>query len=307
MTLQVPEYLQTETYDARDDRRVAFDMPIQPGVVGSGDLAVAQRGAGANMSVDVAVGMAFVQGTTQSRQGMYHVFNSATENVVVGAAHSTLPRLDQIILRIFDSTVSGASDTPTLSTLAGTATSGATLDNRSGAATLPDDSIRLADVLVPAGASSIVTADIRARRQRARGQFVTASPSTSGPTISTVAFGAVIPQLTITAEFSGKPVRITSDVQFHVQSGYGLTGSTNAIMQIYATHDGTAITGSGRTNQWAGGDAANLDDEKFPLSLDLVHTPTAGRHTYAIMGYTSMTTAIAQQVERSLVIEELIR
>ena len=98
----------------------------------------------------MAAGAAWVQGDDTARQGLYHQVNDAAVTGLVAAGHATNPRIDQVILRIFDSSVTGVSDTPTLSTLAGTATGGATLDNRTGAAALPNGAIRIADILVPA-------------------------------------------------------------------------------------------------------------------------------------------------------------
>jgi hypothetical protein len=121
------------------------------------------------MTVSVAAGDAVVDMDSGSFNGRYFQKNDAAVVVTVGAAHATLPRIDQIILTINDSTVSGASDTPTLSCLAGTATSGATLDNRTGAAGLPRNSVRLADVLVPAASINMVAGNIRVRRPWARG------------------------------------------------------------------------------------------------------------------------------------------
>lgn len=145
---------------------------IQEGVVGANDLKVAQRGAGANMSVDVAAGMAWVQIDTGTRNGLAHVVADATANVTVTASNGTNPRIDQIIVRYNDTSIpTGSGNTPTLEVLTGTATAGATLDNRTGALALPSDCMRLADILVPAASSSVTTANIRDRRPWARGAF----------------------------------------------------------------------------------------------------------------------------------------
>lgn len=144
----------------------------QEGVYGATDLKVVQRGAGANMSVDVGAGDAWVKADQGTRNGLYFQTNDATVNVVVTAAHATLPRIDQAVLTVNDGTAGvGSGDTATLTVLAGTATSGATLDNRNGAAALGNNRIRLADILVPAASSSVVTANIRDRRPWARGFY----------------------------------------------------------------------------------------------------------------------------------------
>lgn len=143
---------------------------IQEGIIGAGDLLVAQRAAGATMTVDVSAGAGWVQVDTGTRNGISHVYSDAVANLPIAAAHATLPRVDQVVLRYNDSSLpTGAGDVPTLEVIAGTPTTGATLDNRTGAAALPNDCLRLADVLVGAAAGSITNAVIRDRRPWARG------------------------------------------------------------------------------------------------------------------------------------------
>lgn len=163
MTLWTPHYLQTKTYSAQRLRMVHAGLVgvNGEGVVDAGDFAVGQRGAGANMSVDVAAGAAFVRGDDSSRQGFYHVVNDAIVNVAVAASHASLPRIDTAIVRVYDSTViGGGTDAATVEVLTGTATSGATLANRTGAATLPATAIRIADILVPGASTTVTTANI---------------------------------------------------------------------------------------------------------------------------------------------------
>lgn len=159
-----PEFLQTRTYGADRLRYLNDRLPL----LGEGceglDMLVSQRGAGANMSVDVAAGDAWIRGDSTTRQGLYHLVNDAVANTAVGAADPANPRLDQIIARINDTTILGGSDVPTLEVVAGTATVGASLDNRVGAAALPASAILLADVLVGAAVASITNANIRDRR-----------------------------------------------------------------------------------------------------------------------------------------------
>lgn len=140
MAVEFPRFLQTKTYSAKLLRDVFLDAPIQNGVVNTGDLMVTQRAAGANMSVDVAAGSAWVKGTSSARQGIYNVYNDATVNLALVSANPTNPRVDQIILRVYDSSDGGsAQDLGAVEVVTGTATAGATLTNRNGAAVLPAD------------------------------------------------------------------------------------------------------------------------------------------------------------------------
>lgn len=162
MTVQLPEFLQTQKYSAQRIRQMMRSSGlIQEGIVHFGDFQVKQRGAGANMSVDITAGDAWVQGDDTARQGLYHVGNDAVVNLAVPAANATNPRIDQVVLRVYDSTIiGGAKDEAVLELVAGTATAGATLANRTGAAALPSSALRLADIVVPALDTTIETAQI---------------------------------------------------------------------------------------------------------------------------------------------------
>lgn len=168
----VADYVTNKSLPFQRERAQLGDQGggFQEGVVNQTDLAVSQRGAGANMSVDVAVGAAWVQIDTGTRNGVSHLYSDAIVNTAITAAHATLPRLDQVVLRYNDSFIpTGAGDVPTIEVVAGTPTTGATLDNRTGATALPNDCLRLADVLVPAASSTVVSANIRDRRLFCRG------------------------------------------------------------------------------------------------------------------------------------------
>jgi hypothetical protein len=162
MALWLPEFLQTQKYSAQRMRAMmATSGLLQEGIVDAGDYKVSQRGAGANMSVDIAAGEAWVKGDDAARQGWYHVVNDGTVNLAIPAAHATLPRVDQVVLRVYDSTViGGPTDAAMLEVVSGTATAGASLSNRTGAAALPATAIRLADVLIAAAGTKIENAAI---------------------------------------------------------------------------------------------------------------------------------------------------
>lgn len=162
MTVLAPEFLQTTKYSAQRMRAMmAAASIIQEGIVNFGDFAVSQRGAGANMSVDVAAGDAWILGDNTARQGLYHVGNDGNVNVAVPAAHATNPRIDQVVLRVYDSTViGGEKDLATIEVISGTATLGASLSNLTGAAALPSTAIRLAYILVGAAVTKVETANL---------------------------------------------------------------------------------------------------------------------------------------------------
>jgi hypothetical protein len=146
------------------------------GGAGSGAYAVTQRQAGSNMSVDIAanIGALLVAGTTISFQGNYWVPpHSAVISETISAADATNPRVDQIIVQTFDNAIdSSGLNTSRTTVLTGTPTAGASVGisgNRNGAAALPANSYRLADVVVPAGSTSVTNANIFDRRPKQRG------------------------------------------------------------------------------------------------------------------------------------------
>src|SRR3989304_3852001 len=114
-------------------------------------LAVAQRGAGANMSVDVASGKARVNGTIRTF--------SSTTNVVISASDPTNPRKDLIVIN----------SAGTLIARTGTAAAADPVANTKRETFSPDPpemtagDIVLAEVWVGAGVTSILTADISDR------------------------------------------------------------------------------------------------------------------------------------------------
>jgi microcystin-dependent protein len=146
---------------ALDLRRYLAILISSEGVAGSGDMAVAQRSAGANMSVDIAAGEAYVQGDSVTNQGFYFALNDATYNLTgFTAAHGSLPRIDRVVLRVRDAFHGDAASDVAFAILTGTATSGATLANTTGAATPGNGELVLANILVPAAATTITTANI---------------------------------------------------------------------------------------------------------------------------------------------------
>lgn len=154
-------------YDAVDVRRMTANFDLGEGVETYDSYRVSQRGAGANMSVDCNMDQhAYIRGDAVALQGIYKIApHSATINESVTAADGTNPRVDRVILELKDNThdASGSNLVQTR-VVAGTPTGGATLDNLTGAASVPNSAMLLADVLVPALSTSVTNANIRDRR-----------------------------------------------------------------------------------------------------------------------------------------------
>ncbi|MGW5074080.1 hypothetical protein [Rhodococcus sp. NPDC004095] len=130
---------------------------------------VSQRGAGANMSVDVAVGDGLLNLPTNA-YGFWG-WTDATENVVVTAANPTNPRIDVVVAWV-DTTVTstGSSNSPSalkFQIMAGTpAGSPVVMNDATIQSTLGSGVawIKLATIAVAAGSTSVVTANITDQR-----------------------------------------------------------------------------------------------------------------------------------------------
>lgn len=186
---------------------------IQEGVVGAGDCKVSQHLAG-NMSVDIAAGDFWVQLDTGTRPGLGHGYNDSVANPAVTAAHATLPRIDRVGIQWNDANlaIGTGGNIPTFRVIAGTATSGATLDNLTGAAAIPNDFLLLADLLIPAASTGVLTANIRDRRKWSRGAYSNIL-NTSGNKTTTSANNPPTAAIDATnwsprIELSGVPVRL---------------------------------------------------------------------------------------------------
>lgn len=274
---------------------------LQEGVVGLGDLKVSQRGAGANLSADVAVGAAWVQLDTGTRNGVGHVYSDAIFNAgPFTAGNGTNPRIDQAILRWNDTSIpTGAGNVPTIEVLTGTATSGATLDNRLGATALPNDCVRLADVLMPISAASVTTANIRDRRPWARGACVFGVRSTSVALPGVVSPGSELDTTNwkFRVECSGVPVRLSlGPAAFTVLAGNVAT--------VRFWMDGADLANSQGIQSNTNNTAVNLLEDG---SFSVVFTPAAGSHLMSVAGQYQSGGATPTIGPATFTVEELIR
>jgi hypothetical protein len=148
-----------------------YDDLFGEGVVGENDLKVEANGTPA-MRVNVLAGTGYVDFDTPEG-GKRWLYNSATSDsglpgapgtdweTTFTAAHGTNPRIDRVVAKAYDGLVdSGGLYGPKLAVVAGTATGGATLANLTGAAAVPANSILLANVLIPAAATTIPNSNI---------------------------------------------------------------------------------------------------------------------------------------------------
>lgn len=147
-------------YAAREDRQILATLFTEGvGNVQAGHLAVTQRAAGANMTVEVAAGTCYVTGDDVTRQGMYRTDVTAIESVTIAAAPASNSRIDLIVARVYDAQeIGGAKHGLLIEAVTGSAAPSPV------APPLPNTAIPLAQVFVAAGATSIVAANIADRR-----------------------------------------------------------------------------------------------------------------------------------------------
>lgn len=154
----------TIQYSARDLRASLLGSIFsREGVIDrrGGHLRVTQRGAGANMTVDVAPGRAAVFGDDASDQGTYEVNSTTTQNLAIPAPSSSSARTHRVILRVRDRSENGTWAANTYDAVLQVQA------DTNAAAALPPSAIALATVTTPANATSVTTAMVGDQRQRA--------------------------------------------------------------------------------------------------------------------------------------------
>ena len=210
-----PGFLQNRTdHPARELRGMIGALISSAGIIGVNDLLVAQHAAGANMSVDVAGGQGYIQGTEDPNQGFYYILNDITVvNKVIAAAHASLNRIDCVVARIHDTQYSGVTDSWAIEVVQGTPGSVPV------APTLNANSLILAQVYVAAAVTSILNANITNERvQVSVYASVINAILTGTPTAPTAAAGTNTTQVATTAfiqaALAAANIRLTSPTEF---------------------------------------------------------------------------------------------
>lgn len=155
-----PSWLQNGSHTAENDRLTANQITwAQTGVRRTNDLVVSQSGT-PGMSVSIAAGWAAILGTSTATQGVYIAYNDAAVSGTITTADATNPRIDRVCLTVSDSAYTGSTNTVAVNVVAGTPAGSPV------APATPANSISLATVLVGAGVTSILNANITDTRVR---------------------------------------------------------------------------------------------------------------------------------------------
>lgn len=148
-----PSWLQNGSHPAENDRLTMQGIIATSGIFTSGSLAVTQSGTPA-MSVQVADGWGAIVGNYTTNMGVYQFYNDAATTLTVTTADPTNPRIDKVVATISDSFYTGVTNTVAFQVLAGTPAGSPV------APATPVMSLALATISVPAGATSILNANI---------------------------------------------------------------------------------------------------------------------------------------------------
>lgn len=257
MTLHAPLWEQNDSYPAALDRTL-IDVLFATGggVVLSTDLAVTQRGAGANMSVDVSAGKIVIPGTDISDQGKYLCWSDAVTNVVIATAPGTgLSRIDLVVAKVRDADAIGGSNNDwVIQAVTGTAATTGT----QVAPAAPASSVTLAAVAVGPNVTSIVTGNLSDTRPTTRvsvrnnpqgtiylssGQTIGAAAQCSPMAVSSLRGGMTSPSNNLVVPVAGI-YRVACQIQY-------ISGGTSTAIGAMVYKNGSA---SGiLSQQWASG------------------------------------------------------
>lgn len=262
-----PNFLQAGSYGASGWTNYFQALMSGTGVIGSGDLAVSALGS-PNMSVNVAQGQVIMPGTlgstggfptnlnaqttyglpsTFTSQGAYESWNNATTNLVISAANPTNPRIDLVCASTQDAQYSGSNNQAILQVITGTPAASPSPPSS------PANTVVLAQVLVPANATSITTGDITDERP-----FMSLAPASavSGrmyPTGQTILSSGTAAQITsLTTDYARGGVTIASNTLTVPVAGLYLI---SAAIQWQANSGGVLAAGNYATSIYRNGGA----------------------------------------------------
>lgn len=148
----LPIWLQNKANKARIERLYLDGLFANDGIVKTGDYAVSAQPT-PDMTVRVAAGQAWVRGNEITNQGVYSVTNDGIVTVTIPTADSA-PRIDLVILRVYDSDVSGSFNEAQIEVVKGFAATSPTPPD------LPKNSIPLARISVGAGVGTVTNSNI---------------------------------------------------------------------------------------------------------------------------------------------------
>jgi hypothetical protein len=285
MTLETPVWLQQGSFPAYQDRLLisalvnpgipdgpADPVPVPPIV---GDLAVTPDAS--TLSVDVAPGVCFVNGTDQTRQGVYACRNTASVNVPLAARPASgLVRTDLVYAQVID-TSTGITGTDGWNIAAAT---GVPAGSNPVTPNLPNSALALARVNVTAtGGTTFVAGDITDLRVRATSALHAPLPTIiAGPNLLTAPTAYVttltpMPGTTVAVVApGGRKIRVS--LQMMVQKQNDAPGLVRGFIMSSPTGSAPWTTLLGSIGPTLGAGLYHV------FSMAWTHTPPAGQIAY---------------------------
>lgn len=246
-----------------------------------GALEVTERGAGANMTVDVAAGVALIEitNTNLTHGETYKVWftSDATESVSVPTADGTHPRIDIIVASVDvsidpDGNAANIADIELIEGTPGAVPS---------APATPANSIKLAEVTVPASDTAITNSQIVDSRvdlklqsdklldvQREATALTTTRCQLANAAELTIATGAI----TVTQPYHKVDTEgdAASDDLATITAGYG----AGEIVVLFAANDGRTVVIKNGTGNIYTSDGADFEIDDDDKSMTLIYDGT---------------------------------
>ena len=263
-----PAFIQANSYSAEITRRGIYSPMLQRGasigsvsggLIGGTDLQVTTS---SNLTVAIAAGEVVVPGSSSTTQSGYTLRVATAGTITCNTANGSNPRIDLIYAQVEDAAYTGSSNLGQVGYAAGTATSGATLTNLTGAPAVPTSSIAIAYILVPATATSLSSGDILNEYTMAYfgPNIFNASPTATSGTASSgqhVIVSANSPTITLPVPFKNARVKVTNYgtgapvVSQHASEviygpGLGASGAASVTLQVC----GSSVTLESDETSW---------------------------------------------------------
>jgi hypothetical protein len=277
-----PLFMDINAVYSGDELGLPYRDLLGEGIVAATDLAVTQRAAGANLSVDVAAGACWVAGDTNvARQPTYRCLNDATVNKGIAPDPSN-PRRVLVVAQITDEGFAGTGRNWQIVAIHGTPAASPTLP------ATPASALPLADIAVAANATSITNANITDKRVRA---------AIGGGNIP--GGGGEVGYAEITANVAASVVAQASAVTIVALPAITFDGTSTYLLQFFGVvlvptsascyvNLWDATTDLGYWNQAI---STSAGQQNFTISLSRRITPSAGSHTFIAKAWSTTTAA----------------
>lgn len=246
MLINPPTWTQNGKYTAEQDRRLVGAIVRTEGVANATSLV--PKVVANSRTVSIGSGGAYIEGDygQSGGSGMYFSYNDGAYEVAIPTA-GTLARYDLIVLRIYDSSVSGSINEARLEVISGTAASSPRIPS------VPLSAIAIGAVRVNKGTTNIQAADLSDQRTIAQlnggvlGNVDTGQASRLNQTAS-----PTNPVL-ITGKGNPESLQISTGSGFKPVGGSEIVGRSNELPK--SAPEGSIVTASrdGRTYQMANG------------------------------------------------------